>query len=174
MPEAIKIKREGLRTWTEGLNDRGVHDLAVEPADASLLPEAEALLRSLGAYMTSHGAQVEAEETLAYGYWAVKVRQGQRGRFELWEYKADVTGFVPGASFTLKCWRDQHEVCERYEAEFWPPQPDQLVVISDGVRLYHLTAARPDLARYLALPFGFRFDQASGEDVWFDEQVARE
>jgi hypothetical protein len=40
--------------------------------------------------------------------------------------------------------------------------------------LYHLTAARPDLARYLALPFGFRFDQASGEDVWFDEQVARE
>jgi hypothetical protein len=40
--------------------------------------------------------------------------------------------------------------------------------------LYHLTAARPDLARCLALPFGFRFDQASGEDVWFDEQVARE
>ena len=48
----------------------------------------------------------------------------QRGRFELWEYKADVTGFVPGASFTLKCCRDQHEVCERCEAEFWPPQPD--------------------------------------------------
>jgi hypothetical protein len=59
MPEAIKIKRE---------------DLAVEVADASLLPEAEAeaLLRSLGAYMTSHGAQVEAEETLAYGYGAVR------------------------------------------------------------------------------------------------------
>jgi hypothetical protein len=195
MPEAIKIK----------------HDLAVEVANVSLLPEAEALLRSLGAYMTSYGVQVEAEETLAYGYWAVKVRQGQRGCFELWEYKADATGFVLGASFTLKCWRGQHEVCERYEAEFWPPQPDQLVVISDGVlqgdavqgvrypspehmsgwwittdrydgdirsltqeHLYHLTAARPDLARYLALPFGFRFDQASGEDVWFDEQVARE
>jgi hypothetical protein len=40
--------------------------------------------------------------------------------------------------------------------------------------LYHLTAARPDLARYVALPFGFRFDNANGEDVWFDRKAAQE
>ncbi|HEX7174810.1 MAG TPA: hypothetical protein VF240_05960 [Pyrinomonadaceae bacterium] len=37
--------------------------------------------------------------------------------------------------------------------------------------LYHLTAARPDLARLIALPFGFRFDLAHHEDVWFDRQT---
>ena len=38
--------------------------------------------------------------------------------------------------------------------------------------LFHLTARRPDLARYLALRPGFRFDTASG-DVRFDEVAAR-
>ena len=207
----MEIKREGLRLWTKGLNERAVHDLAVEVNDAVLLPEAETLLRNLAAYMTSEGVRVEAEETLAYGYWAVQLREEQPGRFELWEYAADATGFVPGATLTLKYWSEQHETCERYRAEFSPPQPNQLVVISDGVlqgdavqgvrypspehrsgwwittdrydgdirsltheHLYHLTAARPDLTRYVALPFGFRFDQANGEAVWFDEEVARD
>jgi hypothetical protein len=37
---------------------------------------------------------------------------------------------------------------------------------------YHVTAARPDLAKFLALPCGFRFDQTSGEKVWFDPEAA--
>jgi hypothetical protein len=37
--------------------------------------------------------------------------------------------------------------------------------------LYHVTARRPDLAPYIALPYGFRFDFAAREDVWFDEGV---
>jgi len=36
---------------------------------------------------------------------------------------------------------------------------------------YHVTAARPDLAKYLALPDGFRFDLSRIEDVWRDEKV---
>ena len=120
--------------------------------------------------------------------------------FELWEYNAAATGFVPGATLTLKYWKEQHETCERHGAEFSLPQPNQLIVISNGVlqgdavqglrypspehmsgwwittdrydggiesltleHLYHLTAARPDLARNVALPFGFRFGQANGE-----------
>lgn len=44
------------------------------------------------------------------------------------------------------------------------------------VHLYHVTAARPDLARYIALPYGFRFRvrQDQAVDVWFDEKVANE
>jgi hypothetical protein len=34
---------------------------------------------------------------------------------------------------------------------------------------YHVTARRPDLARFLALPFGFRF---TGADAWLDSAVA--
>lgn len=37
---------------------------------------------------------------------------------------------------------------------------------------YHVTATRPDLAKYLALPCGFRFDQTSGEKAWFDPEAA--
>jgi hypothetical protein len=37
---------------------------------------------------------------------------------------------------------------------------------------YHITAARPDLAKFLALPCGFRFNQTKGEQVWFDPEVA--
>ncbi len=40
--------------------------------------------------------------------------------------------------------------------------------------LSHLTAARPDLAQYLALSCGFRFDLASREDVWFDAAIAEQ
>ncbi len=40
------------------------------------------------------------------------------------------------------------------------------------VHLYHVTAARPELARYLALPNGWRF--TSDGQAWFDEQVAKE
>ncbi len=36
---------------------------------------------------------------------------------------------------------------------------------------YHLTAARPDLAKYLALPEGFRFNFSVAEEVWLDEKV---
>lgn len=39
---------------------------------------------------------------------------------------------------------------------------------------YHVTAARPDLARFLALPVGFRFDLRRGQRVWFDTDVAKE
>jgi hypothetical protein len=37
--------------------------------------------------------------------------------------------------------------------------------------IYHITAARPDLAKYLALPHGFRFNFSVAEEVWFDEKV---
>ena len=36
---------------------------------------------------------------------------------------------------------------------------------------FHVTARRPDVARFLALPSGFRFDTDTG-NVWLDEEVA--
>jgi len=40
--------------------------------------------------------------------------------------------------------------------------------------LYHVTAARPELAKYLALPQGFRFHLKGEEAAWFDAEVASE
>lgn len=39
------------------------------------------------------------------------------------------------------------------------------------VHAHHLTARRPDLAKFLALPFGYRFFSPQS-DVWFDQKVA--
>ena len=39
---------------------------------------------------------------------------------------------------------------------------------------YHITAARPDLAKYMALPHGFRFDSTKGDHAWFDPEVANQ
>jgi hypothetical protein len=36
---------------------------------------------------------------------------------------------------------------------------------------YHVTAARPDLAPFLALPVGFRFDLTRGQQAWVDPEV---
>lgn len=40
------------------------------------------------------------------------------------------------------------------------------------LHLFHVTSKRPDLVRYLALPYGFRFSQDT-RSVWFDEIVAK-
>lgn len=46
--------------------------------------------------------------------------------------------------------------------------PDSLQVI----HLFHVLFSRPDLVKYLALPFGFRFQQNNNDyEVWFDQEV---
>lgn len=37
--------------------------------------------------------------------------------------------------------------------------------------VYHLLETRPELVKFLALPFGFRF-KSNVEEVWFDQKVA--
>jgi hypothetical protein len=203
----VNLYVEGLSVRTSGLARASHPELRASVADAALLGEARAFLGYVLAYLRG-GARLRAEETLAYGYWLTKFRPAGEGLLEAYEYSAGATEFVPGVTLALGYWRDQHEVCDRYAAEFTPPRPDQLVVISDGVlegdavqgvryrspehmsgwwittdryngdvaslrreHLYHLTAARADLARYVALPFGFRFDLAHHEDVWFDPKT---
>lgn len=39
------------------------------------------------------------------------------------------------------------------------------------VHAHHVSASRPDLAKFLALPFGYRFSSLQG-DIWFDRDVA--
>ncbi|UTW45427.1 hypothetical protein KFE80_00380 [bacterium SCSIO 12696] len=107
--------------------------------------------------------------------------------------------------------QNQKACCNHYKADFIPPNPDQMVAISEGVLsgtleiegvrypspehmsgwwlttdLYngdvesletvhfsHVADARPEIAQYLALPFGYRFVLGGeSEHVWFDNEVA--
>ena len=207
----VKLLHKGLRTWTQGLAQGGHPELRVEVSDASLLPESEAYLHHVVNYLVTQHIALRTGETLSYGYWLTKFLIADDRFLEVWEYNADATTFVRGATLTLTYWRDQHQLCERVQAQFLPPRQDKLVAISPGVmegdpveavrypspehmsgwwittdrydgnvhslrteHLYHVTAARPELARYLALPHGFRVDLRNGERVWFDQEVAKQ
>lgn len=207
----VKVIADGQSRRTSGLVDQGHPEIWVAVDDPALLPESESFLCYVAAYIQHSQAQIKAGQTLAYGYWLVKFQARNDRMLETWEYNPEATAFVPGATFTLRCWHDQHAVCQRVGAAFAPARPDKLVVLSEGVfegdpvegvrypspehmsgwwittdryngdiksltthHAYDLTAKRPDLAQYLALPYGFRFAQGDQEYIWFDSKVADE
>ncbi|MDI3287788.1 hypothetical protein [Polyangium sp. 15x6] len=205
----MEIIHEGTSVRTKGLARLGARELCAHVSTPELASEAEAFLRHIATYLEATGASLQHGETFAYGYWLTKF-MGIDGLLEAWEYKADATDFVPGVTLTVTYWRDQHRICDLQNAEFHPPRPDRLTVISAGVlegdpdiqgvrypspehmsgwwlttnrfdgdtkslrtmHTHHVTAARPDLAALIALPYGFRFDLEHGQDIWFDERVA--
>jgi hypothetical protein len=203
-----KIARDNGFLKTVGLASRRQAELQLKIVGEETERGGEALLQYVADYIAGGGKPIRSAETILYGYWLLKFI-GVESRFlSIWEYAATVTEFSEGAELALKYWREQHDLCERASADFAPPRPDQLVVISQGVlegdaikavrypspehmsgwwmvteryngdvnsmhreHMYHLTARRPDLAPYIALPFGYRFDLTRHEDVWFDEEV---
>jgi hypothetical protein len=194
---------------TVGLAPVGHLELRAEVLDPELMGDAEEFLNYVTHYVTTSGKRICPGETMAYGYWLVKFERADDDTLETWEYTADASDFVKGANLTLRYWRDQHIICKLHGAEFRPPRPDKMTVVSAGVlegapvegvrypspdhmsgwwittdqyngdiktlkhqHTYHVTAARPELAKYLALPDGFRFNLSGIEDVWLDEKVA--
>ena len=209
--EDIQLIHSGLEVYTKGLALRGHRELSVSFAEIALVAQGIGFLRYVAGYIIEQGRRISPGETLNYGFWLVKFELRDDRMLQAWEYNADATEFIPGATLGLTYWRDQHLVCESLGAEFFPARADQLAACSAGViegdpvqgvrypspermsgwwittdrydgdirplrneHLYHVTAARPDLARYLALPYGFRFDLSKIEDIWFDESVANE
>jgi hypothetical protein len=193
---------------TVGLSAAGHSEIRADVLDATLIGESEQFLDYVSHYLRTSGKHIGSGETMAYGYWLVKFQGADQNTLETWEYTPDAADFVKGANLTLSYWRDQHIACKLHGAEFKPPRPDKLTIISDGVleglpvqgvrypspdhmsgwwittdlyngniqtlkreHTYHVTAVRPDLAKYLALPDGFRFDLTGTEDVWLDQSA---
>ena len=208
----IKVSTHGandsLAVRTEGLRLHSLPEIEASVETPDLVDGAKAYLFFVADYLLKDRKTIRPGETMAYGYWLTKFESMGPDLLEVWEYNADATEFVKGASLTLTYWRDQHALCRGYDAEFQPPRPDRLTVISQGVlegrpvqgarypspddmsgwwittdlyngdvstlkheHTYHVTAARPDLAKFLALPVGFRYDLSTHEDVWFDQGV---
>ncbi|MEO6394170.1 MAG: hypothetical protein ABIP75_20115 [Pyrinomonadaceae bacterium] len=203
-----KKSDSSLTLRTLGLEARGHREITVDFDDAALATEAAIFLIFIADYLETTGNQIQSGETMAYGYWLVKFEAIETDALEVWEYDDETIDFAKGASLTLRYWKDQHAICEKYGAAFEPPRPDRLTVISPGVleglpvygvrypspshmsgwwittdqydgnisnltheHTYHITAARPELAPYLALPYRYRFDLSAGKSVWFDEKI---
>lgn len=205
---SISFNKDGLAVSTLGLADRGLPELRVQVNSLSLVSDGETFLRFVANYMSNEGRPIKAGETLSYGYWLVKFQAATGDLLETWEYNPDATEFILGGSLTLRYWKEQHQACELYHAEFAPPRPDKLTAISVGVmeglpvqgvrypwqehmsgwllvtekwdrntksltnhHTYHVTAARPDLVPFIALPVGFRFALTNGQRAWLDPEV---
>lgn len=130
----VEVVRDGLTIETRGLRDLGISDIEAKVDDFALVDDAEGFLRRVLEYIrTSVGASISDGETISCGYWMVLAKKNSKDILELWEYDRSATEFVPGVSLTMRYWRDQNRVCDQHGAEFSPPRPDQLVVVSDGV-----------------------------------------
>src|SRR5437899_1090314 len=103
---------------TEGLLPTGMQEIRVKVYSPDLFPAAEEFLRFVVNYIRESGRQIRGEETLAYGYWLVKLRPVDERTLEVWEYNPEATEFIPGANLALTYWRDQHQVCNRFQAPF--------------------------------------------------------
>ena len=195
---------------TKGLTKFEHPEIMVAIQGEALLDEAKKYLTCVSEYIVGSNARIQSDQTLVYGYWLTTFKNIDDNLLETWEYNADATEFIRGASLTLQYWKDQHLVCDTYKSTFAPPLADQLSIISKGVfeglpvqgvrypspdnmsgwwittdeydgnvasltreHTYHVTARRPELAKYLALNTGYRFDFSTFEDVWFDEEVAK-
>jgi hypothetical protein len=210
MVDQVELLESANAVSTSGLQKLGMPEIAVSINDSALIPEIKAFLEFVVRYLSKSSKRINSGETIQYGFWVVLFQRNPVGILEVWEYAPDGKGFVLGCDVTLRCWREQHHICNLSKADFAPPNPDQLVVISEGVfeglavqgvrypspehmsgwwittdrydgnikslkheHCYHLCAKRPDLTKYLALPHGYRFDLARGQDIWFDENVSK-
>jgi len=131
--ERVRYRKNGLRVSTDGLLRKGQAELAITVPSADLLREAESFLRFVAKYLNETHAKITSGQTLNYGYWLVKFQPSGENGLEVWEYNSDGTEFVHGGALALRYWRDQHAICETYGANFDPPNPERLTVVSEGV-----------------------------------------
>jgi len=129
----IEFKVERLQVSTCGLGSVNRQEIGAEVEEPSLIPDCKAFLQFVADYLARENGIIKTGETLAYGYWVTKFVGGANQSLIAWEYNSHATEFVPGISLTLRFWRSQHETCAKAGAEFCPPRPDLLAVVSDGV-----------------------------------------
>lgn len=108
----IEVVEDRLEVHTRGLLAEGHPELCVSVGDVAILAESKAFLRYVAAYILEQSARIRPGETLRYGYWLVKFELRDDRMLQVWEYNAEGTEFIPGATLALTYWRDQHLVCE--------------------------------------------------------------
>ncbi|AQU86293.1 hypothetical protein B0W47_01185 [Komagataeibacter nataicola] len=76
-------------------------------------------------------------EPIRYGYWATC---GECAADDYSDFHEPVTGCSasgqkeqPGMDARVTYWEEQHITCRKAQAAFSPPEPEQLIVVSDGV-----------------------------------------
>jgi hypothetical protein len=132
-PWHVHYPSDDLTVQTVGLAAHRQAELRVAVPDRVLLPDAYAFLGWLVHYLEMSGNRVVAGENVTHGFWMVHFDAAPDGVLDAWEYGADGSGYVPGATMSLTAWRDQHAVYDSVGAEFDPPVADSLAVTDDGV-----------------------------------------
>lgn len=128
----IYASNNGHTFETRGLKGQCGYELSATVSDIVLGEDCHEFIRFIADYILS-GHAIRSEETVAYGYWLTKAILSDDQRLIFHEYNPEATDFIFGIDNTISYWRVQHDLCSRVGAEFAPPRPDQMIVISEGV-----------------------------------------
>ena len=129
----IKYRQHELGVETDGLARKGQPELRIQVNSSDLVDGATDFLRFVVSYLEESGRRILPDETLRYGFWLVKFVSVTDQMLDVWEYNLEATEFVPGGSLAVRYWVDQHTICQQYNTDFNPPEPDSLTAVSAGV-----------------------------------------
>lgn len=120
---------------TKGLPDLGFLELAVSVPSPALLLGAERLIAFLVNFQQQFNTRIQPNQTVAFGYWTIRLVAGAQGRLDVWEVKSEQEShtFVPGADRALTYWLRQESFCHQVGAKLDPPHASHTVAISAGV-----------------------------------------
>jgi len=207
----IFSNNNGYTNETIGLTALYGFELSASIDDLALKNECKKFISFVADYISDSNT-IHSGDTLRYGYWLTKAVLNDQKKMVFLEYSEETKNFLFGINNTLRYWKEQHKICQKFSANYTPPWLEQMIVISEGVyegdavdgvrypspehmsgwwlttakyngkidslkiiHARHVTARRPDLVKYIALPYGFRFYTSKDQErVWFDKKILNE
>jgi len=128
----VQITNDGHSCETNCLKRILGYEIKATVGNTLLIDQCCGFVNFVADYITT-GVRINRGEMLKYGYWLTKIDYDDQNRMIFLEYNPEGTEYIFGLDNTLLYWKEQHEICAKVNADFLPPRPDQLIVISDGV-----------------------------------------
>lgn len=127
----VTVHRDPSAAWTDGLESLGRRELRVEVDDPTLVDAAADFLRSTVSAQHLQRVDVQGGKQVAFGSSPVHfVDIDPIGPLIAHELTGEPGTLARGVSGAARMWTLQAAVCRRQGAEFEPPGPDTLVVVS--------------------------------------------
>lgn len=84
-------------------------------------------------YIVNNNPIILAGQNIGYYSWILQFRSSDEAYLDLYEVKADGSGFNEGCDVAISVVKSQSELCMQYNLIPWFPNFNQTVVISNGV-----------------------------------------
>lgn len=105
------------------------YTLSTQVTHPDQFPAAQSLLQYI--FLTAHDKQIElnAELSIQYGFWIVKLKLGNHHQLEIFELD-EQSQFVPGVERALRYWKTQVQLCQAHQLPFQPVHLQQIAIVN--------------------------------------------